>query len=253
MYNMSCPICLKDIDTEKVVGNKAYCGCGYAIDLSHKSSSSDSSARRGVFSIVLLTCFIVAAIVHAFNWDTYFFTVIPLKLKQITKTANASNLLELADICAVRKKLSCEADALEGVLKLDATQSAKHLRVAAVYAELNSPELVISTLSDYFRKGGKDLEAHYSLAKALAQVGRFKESQKQYRYLIKAHAKSPKYQVARSYVELLISQSDYTTAKQVIEQYRRAGQNSGLFLEKEWKIVNTQLSRARLRTSNNKI
>ena len=44
---------------------------------------------------------------HTLHWGTYFAQVIPLQIKQVTKTATVEDLQSLANICTERFKPAC--------------------------------------------------------------------------------------------------------------------------------------------------
>lgn len=239
MYNLNCPICLRDIPKERFVAGSAYCSCGHIVNF--KAKEDDPSSSSSSVTLLMITSIIVAAILHAFNWDTYFFQIIPLKMKQLSGVASVEDLRTIADICQKRKKATCEIQALEKIFALDKAQLPVLLRVGEIYFEKNNFKGAVDSYTTYFKNGGNDSSGRYNYAQALGELGLFRDAQKQFNYILKKDQKNPQYNVARSYVELLIKNKDYMTAKNVIEEYRRAGPNSALFLEKELKAVNTKL------------
>jgi tetratricopeptide (TPR) repeat protein len=246
MVNLTCPICFSQISKDRIMGGKAYCSCGCSIRL----SAPPSDTSKGAVPVIVFSIIFVATILHAINWDTYSLTIIPLKMKQLLGIASVAELKHVADICQSRKKLNCEVQALEKVFSIDARETQSLLRVGAIYMDTKNYLHATKTYSAYFSKGGKDTQARYLYARALGEVGKFKDAKKQFHYILKSDKKSPQYQVARSYVELLIKNRELETAKNIIEEYRGTGPSSAMFLEKELKSINQQLRSQSLKTAS---
>ncbi|MCB0351006.1 MAG: tetratricopeptide repeat protein [Bdellovibrionales bacterium] len=242
MRQLNCPICFNNIHPDRVVGQNAYCTCGHVLRVSNSSSDRETSGAS--LSLIIFTLILIGAIIHAINWDTYFFSIIPLKIKQMSGIAKPHELKDLAKICNIRKKNNCEVQALEKAYELDKADINSLLRIGEIYTDSKNFYPAAKAYSLYFQNGGSTESARYQYARALGEIGQFDQAKKQFHYILRRDKKNPQFQVARSYVELLIRNRDYSTAKGIIEEYRRAGPNSALFLEKEWKAINDKLGRS---------
>jgi tetratricopeptide (TPR) repeat protein len=245
MSKITCPACHQIIPADRLLAGTAYCSCGCSIAFHERRRDRVSSFPLVVFSVIL-----VSVILHVLNWDTYALQVLPLKLKQLTGMAREAELVELANICQARQKPQCEIQALGQAYQLNNKNIPLLLRKANLHHKLNEHQAVVLTLSTYYKKGGKDFSSRHNYAIALGEVGQTVEAQKQFRYILRLDNKKPQFQVARSYVDMLMKQRDYTTAKTVIEDYRRSAPQAGLFLEKELKYINQSLNVAQAPTSN---
>jgi tetratricopeptide (TPR) repeat protein len=233
------------IPADRILAGTAYCSCGCSIAFHERRRDRVSSYPLVIFSIVL-----VAVILHVLNWDTYSLHVLPLKLKQLTGMAREPELIQLADICRERQKTQCEIHALGQAYQLNNKNIPLLLRKANLHFKLKDHQAVVHSLSAYYKKGGKDFSSRHTFAVALGEVGQVVEAQKQFRYILKNDNKKPQFQVAKSYVDMLMKQRDYTTAKTVIEDYRRSAPQAGLFLEKELKFINRSLNIAQAPSTN---
>ncbi len=242
MKQLECPLCFSQIHADRIVGINAYCSCGHVVQVSYSSKDQDTNGAS--LSLIVFTLLMVGAIIHAINWDTYFFKIIPLKVKQLAGLAKAHELKEIAQICNFRKKNNCEVQALEKAYSINVGDSESLLRIGEIYTTTNNYFMAAKTYALYFQNGGKDETARYQYARSLGETGQVSDAKKQFHYILRSNNKTPQFRVARSYVELLIKNQDYKTAKGIIEQYRRAGPSSALFLEKEWKAINDRLSRS---------
>lgn len=242
MIQLSCPVCLRHIETDRILGNKAYCSCGHICYVSTSAARAEKS--KGSLSIVLFAAILLATAIHIVNWDTYFFSIIPLKVKQLAGVASVNELKQIAQICQKRKKPNCEIQALnQAYARGGASELRLLLRVGQIHMEAKDYKSASQTYKLYFEHGGIDLDARYNFAVALGGIGSIEAAKKQFQHVLGTKSRIPKFHVARSYVDLLIKNKDLVTAKYVIEQYRRASANSGLFLEKELKFINAQISK----------
>lgn len=245
---LQCPICYTEISQNKIVDNKAYCNCGAVITL--RAPDEAPLVSKASFPMFLFALLFIGAFIHIVNWDSYSFSIIPLKMKQMTSTASVWDLKNIAHICKQRKKSQCEVQAIEQAYTLDKRELESLLRVGQIHMDNKDYHQAVLAYTKYYKAGGRNLESRYPLARALGEVGDFQSAQRQFQYILKFKQKTPQYQIARSYVELLLKNNEYTTAKVVIEQFRSAGSNSALFLEKELKEINQKTNGRFIAKSN---
>jgi len=200
--------------------------------------------RSIAIRLIFLTLIFGAVIVHIFNWDTYSLKIIIPKIKQMTGTANVADLNLIADICEKRKKDNCEVHALLRSYDLDHSQTDHLVKAGEILMEHKHFAEAVKVYATYFGTGGKADDVRYNYAMALAEAGYTQEARVEYEQLVHSNSKQkgdPKFNVARSYVELLLKINAYSEARQVIAQYRQFGPTASLFLDKEWRQINSAI------------
>lgn len=197
-----------------------------------------------IFSLIL-----ISAVMHYLSWDTYSLQIIPLKAKQLIGKADRTELKEIATICKERKKESCQINTLLSLYEVDKSEISTLATVGEIYMQNRDFYAASNIYNKYFQNGGRDNVARESYAKALTSLGDLKAAQAQYEQILLIKDGTPNYPAARSYVEILMQREHYPLAKKIIEEYRKAGPTSALFLEKEWKTLNN-LNNKTLLTQN---
>jgi tetratricopeptide (TPR) repeat protein len=236
MYSIQCPVCFQNVPTDRFVDGTAYCTCGHSYTVREPKGTHDKSIA---IRLIILTLLFAAVVVHIFNWDTYSIAIIMPKMKQMTGTASVQDLNVIADICQKRKKENCEIHALLKSFDLDHTQSKNLVRTGEILMEKKRFSEAVKVYATYFAGGGKDDDVRYNYALALNETGRLQEAREEFAYLIHGSGPSPKFNVARSYVELLMKINAYSEAREVIAEYRQTGPTASLFLDKEWRKINS--------------
>lgn len=217
-------------------GQTMVCDCGWT-----HSYANNASSKKKVDSVVLtmiLTCSLfVASFVHAVNWDTHFFAIIPLKLKQFSGLAKADDLSKIVEICSLRAKDDCVETAYKKMFELNTRDINVLAQLARVQFNRANLKDVVKTLEVYFSQGGKSADAAYDYARALAELGRYEDALKYFKFVLNSKPKVFQIEVARSYVQTLIKNKKFVQAKSAIEHYRRRSASSAFFMEKEYKAV----------------
>lgn len=239
MTAVICPVCSNKVHKEQFVGSVAHCSCGAAIAM---DSNLVSKRDKASMSLIFMTILIIASVMHVVNWDTYALQIVPLKLKQLIGAASAHDLASIGEICDQRQKSNCVVDSYTNAYTIDTKHIQGLVRVGELQVQAKEYRQGVITYTNYFKSGGKDLEARYNYARALAEIGDFKSSKKQFSFLLSAKGGPSKFTIARSYVEYLIRFKEYTLAKEIIEKHRKSDEGAGLFLEKELTLVNQKLA-----------
>jgi len=237
LYDVSCPTCFKTIPLSQSYDGTYICVCGTKVHPNPESTSSTSTS----FWIVLLGVLSVASFIHATNWDRYFFTIIPLKTKQILGVASIQDLNQIVSICEDRKKVFCQEGALTEISHRDPKNLEIALKVAQLQISRESYAEASRTLQRYFNLGGKDRLARYQFAVALSKTNQVDEAKKHLHYLVYAEKSTLDARAARTYVALLLSSGDPKAANKVIEHCRSLGNNAALFMEKELKEIRKRI------------
>ncbi len=237
MNSVNCPICFSKISADRFLNGMAYCTCGHTYSVREQDGSRDKSVA---VKLVFLTLLFVGAIIHIFNWDTYSFKIVSPKLKQMVGMANTTDLNLIADICEARKKENCQIHALLKSYDLDKTQTQHLIKTGEILVSKKRFIEAVRVYGTYFKATGRDaeLDARYNYAISLSETGDLQSAREQYAYLISKHHSSPKFDVARSYVDLLMKTQDLSTARQVIAEYRLSSPTASMFMDKEWRKLN---------------
>jgi hypothetical protein len=241
MYQVTCPTCFKSIPAVQSYEGTYVCSCGAKV---RTKESSAETAASGRIWIVLLGLLIIVGFIHASNWDNYSVEIIPLKTKQILKLATPIELRQIADICEDRKKFFCQETALIEASLQEPKDRDLLLQIAALQMTREAFAPAQVTLGQYFKLGGKDRLARYQLGLALWKLGQIKDAKKHLHYLVFSSKKSLDAQAARTYVSLLMSEKDFASAQKVIKHCRSLGNNTAMFLEREWKEIQKELPRS---------
>lgn len=233
--NNSCPACFNSIPEDRLVSGTAYCSCGHTFSYRETSGKDHGVAVK----LVILTILLAAVIIHIFNWDTFSVAIVTPKVKQMLGVATVADLNLVADICEKRKKENCQIHALLKSYDQDHAQTKHLVRVGQILIEKKRYQEAVRVYATYFRTpNSNDQEARYNFALALTETGDYDSAKQEFAYLIKINRHSPKFNVARSYVELLMKTNDLNTARQIIAEYRQTGPSATMFLEKEWRHIN---------------
>ncbi|MCB0365563.1 MAG: tetratricopeptide repeat protein [Bdellovibrionales bacterium] len=195
------------------------------------------SAMIIVFAMVLIGAFI-----HAINWDTYFFEIIPLKAKEMTGTANTQDLFKIVEICKARHKHNCVKDSYKQIYRIN-----KDITILAKLGELQHAtgdiQAAAHTFKEYVKLGGSEAEPTYRYAQVLAGMGQVDEAIRFYRQVLELKPNTLQITVTRNYVFMLIEHNRYEHALEVIQYYRKKADNTGYFMEKELQALNRILKK----------
>lgn len=244
-----CPACGNALSTEKLCGQMIVCDCGWTHSYKSKLNEKKGSDRV-VISMILMCALFVGSFIHAVNWDTHFFTIIPLKLKELTQTANTEDLKKIVDICSLRSKHDCIEKAYAKMYELNPEE-------IEVLAELGHLQFLRShipqaaqTLQTYFSKGGKSMDAAYDYARALSHMSRYDEALTYFRKVLRSKPKTFQVSVARSYIQTLIKHDRLSQARAAIEYYRKRSVNSAYFMDKEYKELRKRTRKSERRLAH---
>ena len=96
----------------------------------------------------------------------------------------------------------------------------------------------------FFQKGGNDLEASYSYAKALAQLGQVDEATKYFEQVLAARPDVLQVTVVQNYVKLLVEHKRYDQGLKLIKDIRSKGPEYTSFMDAEFKTIQQNLTTA---------
>lgn len=235
-----CPQCKMEISEERLRDNPVICQhCGFS-DQKAMKNVEKRVYKTFLKTSIVLTGFLVASFIQAVNWDKHSLTIIPLKVKEITGMASLQDLKTISEICTERKKWDCVEAALAQTYQMSPQSELE------VLAELGKLQFkrgdyvgAFKSLSTYFNQGGVSLDASYDYARVLAQQGQVDQASQVYDEILKAKPDTLQVTVAQNYVRLLMDNSRYKKAKDLLEEIRKSGSNASLFMDKEFQELAT--------------
>jgi tetratricopeptide (TPR) repeat protein len=237
-----CPACGDNIPQDRYVGESVICRCGWSNSTKAKKEVAKQTDRT-ILAIAVFAAFIVASFIQVVNWDKYFFSIIPLKSKQMLSLASTTDFVRIAEICMERKKFDCAEQAYFGAYEANP----KDLTHLEKLGDLQvRQELMLSatkTYDTYFASGGANIDAKYNYAKALAATNNTEKAEQYFREVLMAKPDTLQITVTRHYIEMLVKNNDLQKAKRVIEHFRKQGFNTSLFMKKEYEEIQQKLSR----------
>ena len=231
----TCSACQKNIPIERCFGNTAICQCGWTKNISQEKKYKINSTP-GI--LIAVAVFISLSFIHIVNWNNHAVAIIPLKISQITGSANIHKLEQISAICTERKKWDCVIDANKSIYEKDSKQIEILQKLGRLYAQTNNDETSVTTYQEYFNQGGFNIDAHYEYAKALGRTGKVKESMVEYQTVLDSQPNTLQTTVTKSYVSMLIDNKMWRQAKEAITEYRKKSRSGEFFMESELKKIN---------------
>lgn len=236
-----CPVCQSKIPDNRTLGGIIICQCGWTA--SQKAKIHEKKiADRSCITLVSICILLVSIFIQAANWDKYFFTIIPLKTKQLLGMSNQSDLNAIIRICAERKKQQCTEEAMK-----QSFDKSKDLKTLGLLGQMQYQrkafDKAVATLGLYFKAGGKQPEVAFDYARTLGSLGQTREAIRYYKYALNTKQELLRISITRSYAELLIQANLLREAKTVIKAFRKVGASSSMFMESELKEIEDRLNR----------
>lgn len=231
-----CPQCKLEVTDSRSLPFFICPHCGFTHNKSDKTSQNEVSKRFIKWSVGL-SAVMVISFVHAVNWDNFFFEVIPLKAKQIVGMASAQDYGRLAEMCKVRKDSECVENMLTSKVQSDSKDIEILTELGQVQFQRNKFKESAQTLKRYFDNGGLNMDASYTYARALGQIGMVDESAQFYQRVLDSKPETMQISVTQNYVRMLMDAGRADQAKKVIESIRVKGSNAAMFMESEFQQI----------------
>lgn len=251
MYQFNqCPRCGAELEAERFMHGTVVCQCGWT-----KSLRNESAERRNIdricTSIVLIAALLIGAFLQAVNWDKYFFTIMPLKVKQYANMASVSDLKSIVNICEERKKLDCMESAYQQLIRIDSKNPVHLADLGLLLVKREKWTQAADAFARYFALKGKDPEAAVAYAQTLSRLKKYAEAEKYFRFVLGAHANLTQVTVARSYVLMLIEANRLQAAKEIILSFRKKSATASLFMAKELGDIRQKLGEVETAATSN--
>lgn len=199
--------------------------------------------RRSIVWFSAISVFVIAAHIQLSNWDKHSLSIIPLGVKSTLGMMSQADHEHKAEICIDLKKWDCVETSYVSIAKADSTQwqrAADFQMKRAKYAE------AAQSYYQFFQNGGESLEASYSYAKALAQLGQVDEATQYFDQVLASKPDVLQVTVVQSYVKLLMDHQRYDQAKVLIDKVRaQSGVTGEQFMDEELNQIKTLTTASR--------
>ncbi|MGZ3721975.1 MAG: tetratricopeptide repeat protein [Bdellovibrionales bacterium] len=237
----ACPRCKMDISAERKSQSLVICNnCGYTASPNRQAVNNAVEKRTIILYSTFLAVFL-GSFIQLTNWDNYSLDIIPLKIKETIGMSNQQDNEKTAQICMDLKKWDCVETNYSKVGNEDATKLPRLGQFQMKRAKYNE---AAHTFYGFFQKGGTDLEASYSYAKALAQLGQVDEATKYFEQVLGARPDVLQVTVVQNYVKVLMEHKRYDQALKLIKNIRSKGPETGSFMEVDYKKIQDTMATA---------
>lgn len=235
-----CPRCGTEIISDRIIGSTIVCECGWT-----KSAKSESVSRsntdRTCAAIVMIGGLLIASFLQAVNWDKHFFSIVPLKAKQMTGLADSHDLERIAMICQERKKHECVEKAYIGIARMEPNNGANFARLAELQYKRERYTQAAESFARYFAQNGSDSDMAYTYAQTLTKLKQFPEADKYFRMALGKKNDVLPVTYVRGYVQMLVDANRLQHAKSTILAYRKKSTTANLFMNKELDDIRVRL------------
>lgn len=233
----TCPRCQTEVLNQRLQEAVVVCNhCGYVSE-TRQDAHETRSDKNAVKTMAALAMVLIAAFIHAANWGSNSIAIIPLKMKEMAGIASLNDLEEITSICMEQLKAACVEQALAGIAAKDPSQIENRAKLANFQARLNKWEEAAKNYAEYFNKGGIRAEAAYDYALVLEKLGRVDEAARMFDFALLNKPDVLQITVTQAYVRLLMNNSRYREARDLINSVRRKGDNAKYFMAKEYEEI----------------
>ena len=229
----ACPQCKLDIAPERAKLQPVICNhCGFTVSKPDKEEAQGEVDKKSIQLMVGISVLVLGCYIQISNWDTAWLKIIPLGIKDTIGMSSPADIEAKASICMDLKKWDCVNTqyAKAAIANPELWQRAGHFQMQqAKYNE------AAQSYFKYFQAGGKELDASYNYAKALAQLGQVDEATRYFDQVLAARPETLQITVVQNYVKLLMDHQRYDQAKALINKVRsEAGPSGESFMEAEF-------------------
>src|SRR5690606_24630914 len=166
----------------------------------------------------------VGVFIQAVNWDRHSFEIIPLTIKEFAGVANLNDYRRLTEICIERKKWDCTESSLAKRFALSPHSELEALAdLGEVQYKRQKVREAADSLNQYFAQGGLNLDASYTYARALSDIGDLEQASTVYDRILKSKPDTLQVTVAQNYIRVLMKAQRHRQAKEVLEEIRESG------------------------------
>ena len=235
-----CPQCKQDIDEARLRESIVICQhCGFS-DQKSNQRLDKQVYKTFLKTSLVITVLLVGGFIQSVSWDKYAVTIIPLKLKQTLGMASLQDMTEISKICQERLKWDCYGQALAQRYQMSPNTEVETLaELGNLQFKLGQYAQAEKTLSTYFQQGGLNMDASYDYARSLSLQGQVDQASQVYQQILQAKPETLQITVAQNYIKLLMTNNRHVEAKSVLDGIRASGSNANMFMDKEYKEIET--------------
>lgn len=198
-------------------------------DFNEPPVDTDKNFIKFGAAVTVAMMLVLAQFIH---WGSDSLSIIPLKIKTWAGIASLETYREIRDICQTRQKYGCVADAYEGMTRLYPHDLPTLLEYADLSRHLGHYSKALRAYDTYLRLGGAEVAtAQYGRGQSLAALGDVDSAILAYDQAIAAKPEVIQKTVTEAYLELLLKNSRFKKAKQVIAEARKRGRARDLFAQ----------------------
>jgi len=230
-----CPRCAQNIAPERFAQDVIVCNhCGFTADtVAHKTESEIE--RQYIRAALCAGILIVAAFIQLVEWDQYFFSIIPLKMKQMTGLASSEDLRKIVGICEVRFHHACVEKALAQLSEKEPNNADVMFDLGEIRRKTGHTAEAAEAYQAHFARGGNSPDAAYELARIMEFNGQYDQAQNYYTRALMAKPEVLQVTVIQAYVNMLMKLGKNNDARAVIADVRRKnGPSAQYFMAKEY-------------------
>ena len=234
----ACPSCKLEISPERKSQSPIVCDhCGTTAG----SAPVTTHHRRSILFMVGFSVFVVLGYVQVTNWDSAWFSIVPIGVKETLGMATKADFEAKAQICLDLKKFDCVE---ESYLNVASTEPAQFARAGHFQIQRGKFNEAAQSYYKFFTAGNQDLEASYNYAKALAKLGQVDQAIKYFDQVLAAKPETLQVTVVQNYVRLLVDNQRLDQARALIERVRKdGGEFAASFMEPEYQKIKESGSR----------
>lgn len=236
-----CARCSQSVAQERLNTEVVVCNhCGFTND--HREIEFRASQEKAfVKFIAIVGIVLITGFIHLVEWDQHFFTIIPLKMKQMVGLASNEDLRKIVQICEVRLRHSCVQQALADLGKRDPKDADVMLQLGEILRKTGQTAQAVAAYKEHFNRGGNSSEAAYQLAKIYEFSGQYNEAKEYYSRALLARPEVLQVTVIQNYVDMLIKLGESKDARGIIEDVRKKnGPSAHYFMAKEYDSISSR-------------
>jgi tetratricopeptide (TPR) repeat protein len=238
----ACPRCKLDVSAERKKSLPVICDhCGFTLT-NNENQVKKVADRQTMILFGSFSLFVLISFFQLTNWDNYSLEIIPLKIKATLGMTSPGDADRTAQICMDLKKWDCVESNYSRFTEASPERLTRLGQFQMKRAEYNE---AAQTFYTFFKKGGNNLEASYSYAKALAQLGQIDDATKYFDQVLAARPDVLQVTVVTNYVKLLMDHQRYDQARKLIQDVRSKGPQTASFMETELQKIKSVTTASR--------
>jgi tetratricopeptide (TPR) repeat protein len=230
-----CSRCQTEIPEDRLSQRPVVCPtCGFTHN-SQEVKAEIQFERRFIKVAVGLALAMILGFIQTATWDKFALEIVPLKIKSGIGMASPTDLKRIVQICLERFRHDCVESAYADLANQGDIEALADLGKFQVRRRNNQNAL--QTFTQYFKRGGLDLEASYQYAKVLGEVGQTEQSASYFDHVLKARPETLQVTVTQNYVRMLINNGRRDQALKLINSIRKTSPTASMFMQDEYKSL----------------